>query len=251
MKIGLQLYTVRDELEKDFIGTLEKIAGMGYEGVEFAGYGGLSPEQLKSELDRLQLQALGSHVSLESILEDTQKQIDIVKELGCNYLVVPWVGDEWRYSDENWNKLFDKLGELGQQCKAAGISLCYHNHTFELEECMGGKPVLDAMADSIAEEALLLEIDACWIHDAGLNPVEYIRKYQGRVPLVHFKDLKKQDGHPLTVELGTGSMDLLGVAKAAKDAGTKWLVVEQDECQNPSLISVQRNFNWVKENLSL
>ncbi|CAM3365755.1 sugar phosphate isomerase/epimerase family protein [Marinicrinis lubricantis] len=248
MKVGVQLYTVRDELEKNFVGTLEKIAELGYLGVEFAGYGGLTSAEMKSELDRLGLVAAGSHVSLDRLLHDAEGEIRYIKEVGAKYISIPFVGDEWR--NENWPKLFETIKEIAPAANAQGITLCYHNHDFELTQQTSGIPVLDAMMEAIDSSLLSLELDACWVHYAGYSPVSYIDKYSSRLPIVHFKDVKKQNEGPLTVELGQGEVDLKAIAQAARKTNAEWLLVEQDFCQKPSLESIANSIQWMKDNLS-
>lgn len=238
------MYTLRNETEADFLGTLRKVAEMGYEGVEFAGYGGLDAATLRKELDALGLKTVGSHVSLERMLKSPDEEIEFVKALGSNYLTVPWLPQE-KYADEA--ALAQTSGELesiARDCAAKGIVFCYHNHSFELERTIGDKLLLDAIFD--AAPAAQVELDSCWVHNAGVDPVPYIAKYAGRIPLVHLKDMKREDGNTVTVELGNGEVDLQAIAKASKEAGSQWLIVEQDQCQNPPLESVETSIQWLK-----
>ncbi|MFD2670387.1 sugar phosphate isomerase/epimerase family protein [Marinicrinis sediminis] len=252
MKIGVQLYTVRDETEKDFIGTLEKIAEMGYEGVEFAGYGDLPATELRGHLDRLGLQAAGSHVSLEAMLEDADGQVAAMKTLGGTYLIIPFVDESKREDEAAWIEVFEQLGRISEKCQEAGLQFCYHNHDFELTSHVQGMPALDAMAKHLSSQQLKLELDVCWIQHAGLSPVSYIQQYRQRVPLIHYKDLAlAEDGTPLTVELGKGQLPLQAIAAAADQNGVEWLIVEQDECQIGSLDSIRNNRQWIRQHLSL
>ncbi|MCI3923700.1 sugar phosphate isomerase/epimerase [Paenibacillus sp. TRM 82003] len=244
--IGLQMYTLRNETAQDFVGTLAKVAELGYEGVEFAGYGGLSAEALRSELDRLGLRALGSHVSLVRMLEAGEEEIEFNKKIGSQYIVVPWVGEE-RYADEAaLTETCRALDGIARLCSEKGIAFGYHNHTFELERKFGGKMMLDIIFDSVPSDYLKVELDSCWVHNAGVDPASYIRKYSGRVPLVHLKDMRKSDGEAITVELGRGEVDLMAIANASLEAGAKWLIVEQDVCQNPPLESIATSMDWLK-----
>lgn len=246
MKIGLQLYTLRDELSKDFIGTLREVAKLGYKGVEFAGYGGLGADELKSLLDELGLEAAGSHVSYDRLLTALDEEIAYNKAIGNRYLNVPWLDPKHRQNDETWNNLFAELAKIGRRVQEAGLALGYHNHDFELLERANGQIALDAMFEAVDASLLKVELDTCWVHHAGYSPVEYIRKYSGRLPIVHFKDMrKKADGKADTVELGQGEVDLAAIAEASAAAGVEWLVVEQDFCQNPPLKSVENSMNWI------
>lgn len=247
MGIGLQMYTVREDLAKDFRGTLRKIAGMGYEGVEFAGYGDIPAQEMKELLDSLGLEAFGSHVGLANLEKDLQGEIEYLKTIGAKYAIVPHVNEEQR---SDWNKLFEQFKVIGEEMKKHGLIFGYHNHAFEFEEKMEGSYVFDSMFAQVNADLLKVEMDIGWVQYAGEEPTQYIHKYTGRLPLLHLKDFRKSEpGTPIdTVELGEGDLDLSAVIQAASDAEVEWLVVEQDRCENPPLQSVETSLNWLKEN---
>lgn len=249
MGIGLQLYTLRDETAQDFRGTLRKVAELGYEGVEFAGYGDIPAEEMKTLLQELGLQAIGSHVGLHLLREDLQKEIDYLKTIGAKYMMCPYVAPEDRSSAEDWKSLFAFLEEVGIEARKQGLVFGYHNHAFEFEDKVGDSFVFDAMYEATSPEAVQVEMDVCWVQFAGQDPLVYIPKYAGRLPLLHLKDFSKDDqGGMKTLELSQGSVDLPAVIQAASDAGTQWLIVEQDVCQNPPLESISNSLNWLKSN---
>lgn len=249
MGIGLQLYTLRDETAQDFRGTLRKVAELGYEGVEFAGYGDIPAEEMKTLLQELGLQAIGSHVGLHLLREDLQKEIDYLKTIGAKYMMCPYVSPEDRSSAEDWKSLFAFLEDVGTEARKQGLVFGYHNHAFEFEDKVGDSFVFDAMYEATSPEAVQVEMDVCWVQFAGQDPLAYIPKYAGRLPLLHLKDFSKDDqGDMKTLELSQGSVDLPAVIQAASDAGTQWLIVEQDVCQNPPLESVSNSLNWLKNN---
>lgn len=248
MNIGLQLYTLRDETAKDFRGTLRKVAELGYEGVEFAGYGDIPAEEMKTLLQELGLKAIGSHVGLHLLREDAQKEIDYLKTIGAKYMMCLYVAPEER-GVEDWKRLFPYLQEVGELAREQGLIFGYHNHDFEFEAKVEDEFVFDAMYSATTPDAVQVEMDVCWVQFAGQDPLEYISKYAGRLPLLHLKDFSKEaDGSMKTLELGQGSVNLPGVIQAASDAGTEWLIVEQDVCQNPPLQSVENSMNWLKQN---
>lgn len=249
MGIGLQMYTLRNETAEDFLGTLEKVAALGYEGVEFAGYGGLAAEELKAKLDELGLKTIGAHVGLAAIRSDLQKEIDYLKTLGAKYMMVPHIAAEERQSAEDWKRLFAYLQEVGQEAVKQGLIFGYHNHAFEFELDVDGQFAFDAMYTATTPEAVQVEMDVCWVQYAGQDPLAYIPKYAGRLPLLHLKDFSKnEDGSMNTLELSQGVVDLKGVIAASSEAGVEWLIVEQDRCQNPPLESVASSLNWLKNN---
>lgn len=248
MKIGLQLYTLREELKNDFIGTLHEVAKLGYKGVEFAGYGGLSAAELKRALTALGLEAAGSHVSYDRLTTALDEEIAYNRIIGNRYINVPWLDPAHRQNDETWNRVFAELAQIGERLRQEDMILCYHNHDFELRERANGQAALDALYSAVDPDLLQVELDACWVYHAGYDPVEYIRRYSGRLPIVHFKDMrKKADGGADTVELGQGEVGLPAIAAASAEAGVEWLVVEQDHCQNPPLESVANSMKWIIE----
>jgi sugar phosphate isomerase/epimerase len=239
-KVGLQLYTLRDLLGDRFKETLEQVAAMGYKGVEFAGiYGGLSAPELRQFLGRLGLEVAGLHVSLEQLEQGLDAQIALARTLGAPYLVCPWIDSELRGSEARWRVLFGRLERLGKACREAGIRLAYHNHSFEFEEKIAGQPVFDALF--AGAPSLEVELDVAWAHAGGQDPAAYLRKYAGRVPLVHLKDLRGRQ----TVELGRGEVPLEATLQAARAGGVRWLLVEQDESAKP-LESVRLSLEWLR-----
>lgn len=243
--VALQLYTVRDDADADFKGTLTKVAEMGYQGVEFAGnFGGMSAKGLKSFLDDLGLQAAGSHTMIEQIMNDLQRAIDFSLEIGNKHLVCPYLGDNWRENAEGYKNVARILNEAGKKCKEAGLQMCYHNHSFEFTKFDGeyGFDILYANSDP---ELVQLELDTFWVKHGGEVPQEYIRKYSGRVPLIHLKDMAVDEQN--FAEVGTGILDLQAIFAAADEAGTKWYIVEQDVCPGPALESAKISIENLKK----
>lgn len=248
-KAGIQLYTLREETSKDFVGALRKVAEAGFAGVEFAGYGGLSADELKKLLDELGLKAIGSHVGIKRLEEALDEEIAFNKTIGSSYIVCPGLGKEYRDSEEAWRKTFALLEQIGAKCVAQGIPFGYHNHAFELEERIGEQTALDALFGTTSKENVKVELDSAWAYAAGTDPLAYIGKFAGRIPLVHFKDLRRtEEGKWQTVPLGSGEVDLNGIAKAAAEAGTEWLIYEQDQTQNPPFEAMASSIKWMKEN---
>lgn len=248
--IGLQMYTLRDETAKDFPGTLRKVAELGYEGVEFAGYGGIPAEEMRDLLKELGLQAIGSHVPLKNMQTQLADEIAYLKTIGAKYMVCPYLMPEDRPDNEDgWKQLFAVLAEIAAEASRNGLIFGYHNHDFEFAGKVGGEYALDAMYASISEDILKVEMDIGWVQFYGIEPVSYINKYAGRLPLLHIKDFRIGEDQKIdTVELGVGLIPLNAVIKAAADGGTEWLIVEQDRCAKPSLESVAISMDWLKSN---
>jgi sugar phosphate isomerase/epimerase len=246
--VGLQLYTLRDVMETDFRGTLRQVAEMGYQFVEFAGnYGGMTAKELKSYLDELGLKAPSAHVGLnfgapDQIEADLAKQIEYAKELGMQYIVLPWAPIGNLATEEELNQFLSIVRKAAEQVTAAGLKFAYHNHDFEFKQ-INGKYIMDHMLETIGADLLSAELDLGWVHRGGLKPVEYALKYKGRVPLVHVKDFTADNQF---AEVGNGVVDFASVFAAAEEIGIQYYIVEQDQCSRSSLESVKISIDNLK-----
>ena len=249
LPIGLQLYSVRDAMEKDFKGTLQQVKAMGYDGVEFAGLFNNSPAQVKAWCAEIGLNPISAHVPLADMLADIDKVIADYKAVGCKYIVVPYVTEERRPGGELFMQMVEEIRAIGEKCKAAGLVLLYHNHDFEFKKLESGEFGLDYLYANVPADLLQTELDQCWVKYSGQDPVAYLQKYSGRSPVVHLKDFHKegeQEGDPYALiglnegekkqntafefrPLGKGVQDIPSIIAASEAAGSKWLIVEQDQ----------------------
>ncbi|MDP4162182.1 MAG: sugar phosphate isomerase/epimerase [Bacillota bacterium] len=244
--VAVQMYTLREESEKDFAGTLKKVAELGFDGVEFAGYGGMTPKEVKALLDELGLQAASSHISLEELENNLAQVIEDQKILGSKYIVCPYIENR---SENDYLALISLLDQAGETCRREGITLLYHNHDFELERLSDGRMALEAIFDDTNPDNLETEFDVYWLTKAGENPVEWLKRYKNRTPLVHLKDMTT-DSEQFFAELGTGGVDIEAVLNTGKEAGVKWWVVEQDFSRRNPFESIEISINYLKEKLS-
>ena len=249
LPVGLQLYSVRDAMAEDFKGTLQKVKAMGYDGVEFAGLFGHSPADIKAMCAEIGLNPISAHVPLADMLADIDQVIADYKAIGCQYIVVPYVTEERRPGGELFNQMVEEIRSIGQKCKEAGLTLLYHNHDFEFAKTESGEFGLDYLYANVPADLLQTELDQCWVRYAGQDPVAYLQKYEGRSPVVHLKDYyasgeqtedpyaliglnegeKKENTAFEFRPLGYGVQDVKALMKAAKHAGSQWLIVEQDQ----------------------
>ncbi|MDR3147963.1 MAG: sugar phosphate isomerase/epimerase [Treponema sp.] len=259
LPVMLQLYNVRDELKTDFDGTLEQVAGIGYRYVELAlamAFGKTAAET-RASLDRVGLSAISAHVPYGDMIVDTDRVIGYHLEVGCRYIVIPFLGEEDRYPGSNYANVKKGIARLGEYCNKKGATLLYHNHEFEFTDC-NGKYALDDLYDSIPAGLLQTEIDVCWAKVGGVVPADYILKYSGRAPVVHLKDFDSSRGGQVKADydligeakkaraagafpfraVGHGVQDIPAIVKAAEKAGTAWLVVEQD-LPSPGLTPIE------------
>ena len=244
--VGYQVYSAREDAEKDLGKVFKALSEMGYDGVEFAGFYGNSSEQVKELLDTYGLKAISSHVPVAAILEDMQGTIDYHKAIGCEYIAIPYLDDTMRPGSKGFAAILRMINKFAAMCKEAGIQLLYHNHDFEfvtISDMYG----LDFIYEAVDEDILKTEIDTCWVKYAGLDPAEYLLKYTGRAPIVHLKDYVGRKGEAAPYALlgidenekkdtqsfefrpvGYGCQDVKSVVEAGIKAGAKWFIVEQD-----------------------
>jgi sugar phosphate isomerase/epimerase len=245
MPIALQLYTLRTETEKDFIGTLKKVAGLGYQGVEFAGYGDLPADELKDVLKELGMVPVNSHVSIDKMEKDLEGELSYALNLGLKDITVPYLPEDRRKDKASWLAVAKELQELGTQFKDAGINLHYHNHAFEFE-VFDDKYGMDILMDNTDPQVVKLEVDTFWVQYAGLDPVKYLKGLSGRITMVHLKDMVK-DEEPPFAEVGEGCMDIPRIIKVSKEIGAQWGIVEQDLCKRPPLESAKLSIENLKD----
>lgn len=247
LPIAIQIYSVRNDASADLYATLKKIKEMGYDGVEFAGLYGNSPATVKAWCEELGLTPISAHVPFVDMLKDPMGVLMQYAEVGCKYVVVPYLVPEHRPEHENFTYVVEFIGILGKAAKKLGMTMLYHNHDFEFLK-IGNKYALDLLYDTVPADLLQTELDTCWVNVGGENPSDYIRKYSGRAPVVHLKDFAGEKSNnmyaligiksdekaaePSKFEfrpVGKGKQDFPAILGAAKDAGAEWVVVEQDE----------------------
>ena len=252
IKLGYQIYSAREEAEKDFDAVCAKLKEFGYDGVEFAGFYGYSADDIIAVLKKYDLAAISSHVPYATIIADMDGTIAFHKAIGCKFIAVPYLDEETRPGAAGFATALRNIAAFGAKCKEAGIQLLYHNHDFEFIK-MSGQYGLDFMYDAIPADILATELDTCWVNVAGEVPAEYIRKYAGRCPVVHLKDfigskkegaqlyaLIKEDGSDdIEVKkeaepafdfrpVGYGVQDIPAIIAAGLESGAQWFIVEQD-----------------------
>jgi sugar phosphate isomerase/epimerase len=234
------MYTLRDDAAKDFVRTLREVAKIGYQAVELAGYGGLDAQELKAHLDDMGLQVAGSHVALGALEGNLQEVVDYSLALGNRYVVCPSLPGELR-NESGYHRVADALNTAGTYLKGAGLQLAYHNHAFEFTRLPSGEYAYDVLMEMTDPELVKIELDTYWVKKGGEDPAAYMRRYAGRVPLVHLKDMTPGE-NPTFAEVGEGVMDFDAIFMAAEVAGAEYYIVEQDRCERPPLESVKISY---------
>lgn len=251
-KVGVQLYSVRDDMAKDFEGTLQKISEMGYEYVEFAGYFGKTSEEIKAILDKYSLKCVSVHQGLDFFEPDADGAIAYLKGFGVKYVVVPWY-NKTALVDGAWEKTRALFTRMSQKLAENGMKLLYHNHDFEFEKLPDGRYIHDRLMSEV--EGLDPELDTCWVHYAGIDPSQKILEFKGRTDIVHLKDFycKTLSGGPVYAlidasgkelggskadrgfefrPLGMGLQNMPEILAACEASGCDYLIVEQDSSKD-------------------
>lgn len=222
---GIQLYTFRDQLNKDAKGTLKIIADLGIKQIESAASGkglyyGLTPKEMKQTCADLGMTLRSGHCGIDA---NWQRTVDQAAEAGQEYLVcssLPFWGD----TIANYKRVAERFNKAGEECKKAGLKFGYHNHDFEFKK--DNEIVLyDVLLDNTDSQLVHMELDLGWVVASGNDPLAYFKKYEGRFPLWHLKDMKGKG----SVEFGNGGLDIKAMLKNSKQAGLKYFFIEQEE----------------------
>ena len=229
-KVGIQLYTVRDQMKADFEGTLAHIAEIGYKEVEFAGYFDHAAADVKAILNRHGLAAPSTHVAFEND-EKWKAALDTAKTIGHEYIVMPWIPQERRKTLDDWKNFAQVFNHAAQMAHDAGIQFAYHNHDFEFPK-MDGQVPYDVLLQNTDPKLVQLEIDLYWITKAGQDPLAYFSRWPGRVPLVHVKDSAGPPEHKM-VDVGQGKIEWKRIFAKREQAGIKHFFVEHDQPPQP------------------
>ncbi|WP_082235319.1 sugar phosphate isomerase/epimerase family protein [Halobacillus massiliensis] len=245
--VAVQMFTLREASQKDFTGTLEKVANIGFNGVEFAGYGGMSSRDVRKTIDQLGLEAASSHIPLTAIESEGElKQvIQDQHNLGSRHIVCPFLPED-RRTEKDYQELVDILNKAGHICREEGITLSYHNHDFELAKMKDGRTPLELLLEETNPDWVKAEFDIYWLTKAGESPGQWLEKYRGRTPLVHLKDMTN-DEEQFFAELGTGGVDLSDVLNRGDNNQVEWWIVEQDQSRKSPFESIKESYQYLKE----
>ena len=239
-RIGIQLYTVRELFSKDPMGTLEKVAGIGYREVEFGGggYDKMDHAALRKTMDRLGLASPSLHVGYEALAGDFDGAVKMAKTLGADTVVVPYMVDAHRNA-EAWKAAVADFNRHAERLKKAGLGFAYHNHDFEFTTKPGGRSLFDMLVADADPALVKLELDLFWAVAAGEDPKAIIARLPGRFYAYHVKD-RTADGKMTSV--GKGVIDFADIFKLNATAGVEHLYVENDQSPAPYLPDIQTSF---------
>jgi sugar phosphate isomerase/epimerase len=242
--IGVQLYTVRTALEKDFDGTLARVASLGYREVEFAGYFNHTPAQVKTALAAHGLTSPSAHIDYATLTTKLAETIDGAHTMGQQFIVNPWLDEPQRKDLDSWKRLADTFNQIGEQVTRAGLQFAYHNHNFEFAPMDGTVPY-DLLLSRCDPKLVKMEMDLCWVTAARQDPVAYFQAHPGRFPMVHVKGLSKLPAAtpvpapidavlPTITDVGTHDIvDWKRIFQHASEAGIRHAFVEHDVPKDP------------------
>ncbi|MGA2374275.1 MAG: sugar phosphate isomerase/epimerase [Candidatus Sulfotelmatobacter sp.] len=264
LPIGLQLYSVRDILPKDYEGTLAQLAALGYQEVEAAGFFGHSPSEVKHAMDHAGLRCVSAHYPLRDLMPKVDEVIQFGKDLGLKYIVCasPMLKDPSRVKDpasqaaresmtlDDWRWNAEQFNRIGERVHAAGIRFAYHNHTAEFRS-ENGTVFYDELLRSTDPAKVTMEMDCGWVVVGGKNPVDYLKRYPARFSMLHVKDFKMgaaaytNSEPPPSTELGRGSIDYHPIFEAAKKAPLEHAFVEQEAFDMPAMEALKIDADYM------
>lgn len=250
--IGLQLYTLREQLEKDAPGTIKQLAGIGYKDVEIYSLYGKTPAEFIQILKDNGISASSGHYLLPAVKSEWPKRIEDAKTLGLQYMVIAILDAQERKSLDDYKKLAELFNQAGEATQKAGIQFCYHNHNFEFQK-LGDTMPYDYLLKTLDPKLVAFEMDCFWVTHAGQDPVAYFKNYPGRFPLLHIKDMKDKPAPTqeldakmgLFAPVGSGSIDWKRIFAAAKVGGMEHYYVEQDYCEIPPLEAIKKSYQYL------
>jgi sugar phosphate isomerase/epimerase len=241
-RIGVQLYTVRDLMKADLPGTLARVAAVGYKEVEFAGYFGRTPAQIRELLRRNRLTSPSTHLPFESLENGWQKTLDDAKTIGHRWATIGWISEEKRRTLDDWKRHAALFNRAGEQAKSTGLRFAYHNHDFEIRKVGDTRP-LELLLSETDPALVDFEMDLYWVVFGGGSPIDFINRYPKRFPLVHVKDSAGPPANRM-VDIGNGKIDFRSIFAQSEKAGIKHYFVEHDQPADP-LATIRNSYNYL------
>lgn len=242
---GIQLYTVRKEMLQDATGTLKKLAALGIKQIESASsekghYYGLSAAEIKKVCTDLGMTIRSGHVALNNKWQETMEE---AVASGQEYLICSSMPSSGQ-TVSNYKKVADMFNKAGEECKKLNIRFGYHNHEYEFEQ-EHGQVLYDVLLDNTDPALVCMELDLGWVVVPGKDPLDYFKRYTGRFPLWHLKDMDLVKKH--SVEFGKGGLDIKKMFDHSKESGLQYFFIEQEEYSSTPMESMQHNMDYLKK----
>ena len=229
-KIAVTLYNLRNycKTEDELDCTLDKLCEIGYQAVQVSGVP-LEPDVIRKQLDKHSLYCCATHESLTMINEDTGKLIDKMQTLGCDFTALGAPPLEYTQNKEKFDELVKIFNIKGAELHKAGIKLGYHNHHFEFTQLEPRKTMFELFYEQTDPDCVFSELDVHWVQRGGGSPASWIRKLNGRISVIHFKDFVMIERTPFFCEIGEGNLDWQEILQACEETNVRWYSIEQDE----------------------
>ena len=236
MDVALQLYTVRRELNNDFMNTLRKVSEIGYRAVEFAGFYGINGKDMKKALDDLNLRPVACHTALNEIKENFNEVVQYNIEIGNKTIICPY--HSWKDKAECLSVAYE-LNDIGRRLKERGLSFGYHNHSHEFN-LLDGEYGLDVLFNNTDASLVKMELDIGWAFAAGVDVLSYLDKWKDRLSLIHIKDMNI---NKVQVPIGEGIIDYKSIINKVKEIGLDDVIVESDDPKPDGLSEIVVSLN--------
>jgi sugar phosphate isomerase/epimerase len=264
--IGLQLYTLRNEIKNDVNPVIAKVAEVGYTSVEVFGYNdgkffGHSPEEFIGIIKKNNLKTPSGHyMMLDYFIKGNEDQLKKTVAdaaiMGHDFFVVPFLIESMRTSLDDYKKLAEKINKAAVEVKSAGMRLAYHNHNFEFKDWGNGKTGFEIFVKETDPSLVSFEMDIYWVTRAGVDPIQLIKQNPGRIKLWHIKDMSDKKaasfdtgGEQAFTEVGSGVIDYKEIFKHKKQSGMEYFFVEQDQVKIPVYESIAKSLDYLKKNI--
>jgi sugar phosphate isomerase/epimerase len=241
-RIGLQLYTLRQLMEQDVARTLESVAAVGYDEVEFAGYFDEAPKRIRRLLDDVGLTAPSGHTPLADLTGHPEQIFDAAEVIGHRYVVIPWLDPGDRRSLDDYRRVAAALNRAGELARARGLRVAYHNHDFELAPIDGVLPY-DLLLSETDPALVWFEMDFYWMTRGGGDPLAYFGRHPGRFQLCHLKDMDRRGE---MADVGSGRIDFRKILHNRAEAGLRHFYVEHDHPADP-LASIRASYGFLRK----
>ena len=244
-KAALELYSIRELMQKDVLSALMHTAKAGYDGVEFAGFFDMQAQQLKDKVDELGLEVCGSHTGWNLLNENIEEVFAYNKILDNKNIILPYVPEELRSSAQAWRNLSAKFNEIGKKCNDAGFVFAYHNHAFEFEkfDTVSGYQI---MTENINPDYVKLQPDLGWVAFAGEDVENFLETYKDMILCIHVKQFKQVGSHEAT-EVHKGIVNYPPIIKKCISLKIEWFIIEQEGFDIPVLQSIEENCSELKK----
>lgn len=242
-QIVAQLYTVRDftKTPEDIKKTLHKVKAIGYDAVQVSGIGPIDPSHLKDLVDEAGVKIVVTHVPYNRMIDDFDALVKEHKLWNCDYVGLGSMPPKYRGSKEGFKTFAKEASKIAKRFTENGLRFVYHNHNFEFEK-FDGVTGMEILLEETDPKFFDFEIDTYWVQAGGANPVEWIKKVDGRMNVIHLKDMGIKEGKQVYAEIGEGNLNWPVIFKACEDISIKWYCVEQDICPGDPFDSLTISF---------